>query len=53
MHAEIITCIRCQTKFVALKESWIHPVDLGQVWDGHVQARSGLVMVAGDMVERA
>lgn len=50
MHAEIVICVHCQTKFVALKESWIYPVDLGQVWDGHVRAQNGLVMVAGDVV---
>lgn len=53
MHAEIITHVHCQTKFVALKEFWIHPVDLGQLWNGHIKAWSGLVMVAGDVVERA
>lgn len=28
-------------------------MDLGQIWDGHIRAWSGLVMVAGDVVERA
>lgn len=53
MHAEIIIRVHCQTKFVVLKDTWIHPVGLGQLWNGHIKAWSGLVMVAGDIVERA
>ena len=56
MHAEIIICVHFQTKFVALRvldTSSGLGAGMGWSYKGLECPWSGLVMVAGDVVERA